>query len=67
MMMIMISVTVLEAKTRINIGYDKIVSENPKKRGGDENQTKFVHEFSRIHSLLRNADTRGSADIMYLI
>jgi len=52
---------------------DKIMFENQKKRKYG-NKKKFLHKSlsersfrHRIHSLLRRADARGSADVIYRI
>jgi len=62
------SLAVFEAAmTKINAS-DKIMFENQKKKRKYENKTTCKRSLRhRIHSLLRPADARGSADIIYLI
>jgi len=58
---------------KINV-YDKIIIENQKKRDKICTPKKFLHKTSSkiscrngIHSLLRRAAAKGSADIVYQI
>ena len=53
--------------------YDKIVIENQKKMRKYGNKTNFLHKSpykrrfkNRIHSFIRRADARGSADVTYI-
>jgi len=65
----------VEAAIRVKINAsDKIMYENQKKRENMEIKDIFLHKTPskrsfrhRIHNLVRRADARGSADIIYRI